>query len=158
MNLTAGIHETPATPVHWPFILDSFRKSLASLSHVASPRAHTEGLERLLRGRLGSAVVATPAGHPDTYLGWAVAIDGALLFAYVPAGLRRLGIARQMVAELFTSGPVHLVYWTDTAERIQRAGFPLVHDWQEFARRSRAAERVARWAARPPQLLHERTA
>ena len=157
MNLAAGIDEVAATPAHWPFVLDSFRKSLSALAHVQSPRAHVAGLERSLRGGLGRVIVATPAGHPDTFLGWAAAIDGALLFVYVPERLRRLGIARQMVADLFSAAPVRLVYWTDTAERIARGGFPLIHDWQEFARRSRAAERFTRWAARPLQL-HERTA
>ena len=157
MAVTMGIREVMARPAHWPFVLDSFRKSLFSLAHVSSPQAHVAGLERSLRGGLGRVIVATPAGHPDTFLGWAAAIDGALLFVYVPERLRRLGIARQMVADLFSAAPVRLVYWTDTAERIARGGFPVVHDWQEFARRSRAAERFTRWAARPLQL-HERTA
>lgn len=156
MNLSSGIREVPAGSEHWPFVLDSFRGSLRTLAHVSCVSAHVAALEHTLRGGLGQTIVATPAGHPEVFLGWAAALHGALLFAYVPERLRRLGIARQMMADLFDSAPIRLVYWTDTATRLAEHGFPLVHDWQEFARRSRAAE----WAARrqPNLLLIERTA
>ena len=151
-----SIVESPAGPQHLAFVADSFRHSLRQLSHVSDVPQHVAMLARTFRGGIGRTVVATLPDHPDTFLGWAAALYGSLVFCYVPSHLRRLGIARQMVADLFgAGGPVRLVYWTETAERIARQGFPLVHDWREFARRSRAAERLRRRQSQP-QLLEER--
>jgi hypothetical protein len=135
-------------------VLKSFRRCLETVGHVESVSAHVDLLERRLRGGLGHVIIATPAGHPEYFLGWAAEEFGALVFAYVPGRLRGNGFFRQMVADLFgDGGPVRLVYWTDYAERIKRAGFPLEHDWQEFAaRQQRASRRSPR-----PQWNEERT-
>jgi hypothetical protein len=156
VTLSSGVSCVPAAREHFPFVLDSFRLSLADTAHVYPVTPHVTMLERMIRGGLGRVVVATPRGHADTYLGWAAEEHGRLVFAYVPqlGHLRRLGIARQMLAELFSDGPVRLIYWTLAAERIRRHGFPIVHDWQEFSRRQRLAERVSRRPAQP----NERTA
>ena len=147
-----SIVEAPAGPQHLAFVANSFRHSLRELSHVSDVPKHVTMLARTFRGGLGRTVVATLPGHPDTFLGWASALHGSLVFCYVPSHLRRLGIARQMVADLFGAGPIRLVYWTETAERIAHQGFPLVHDWREFARRSREVERTRRRQSQP-QLL-----
>ena len=141
----SAIDVIPAAREHRAFVLDSFRECLGDLTgpHVWNQQAHVVELERDSRGR-GNIIVATPLGHPETYLGWAAECWGSLVFAYVPQRLRRLGIARQMAAALFAGGPVRLVYWTDAAEEIREHGFPLVHDWREFARRQRFAERTPR--------------
>lgn len=144
MKLLRGVHIYPATREHYPFVLDSFRCSLADLGGVASGLvdAHVGLLERQLRGGLTRAVVASPIGHPETLLGWASEAFGSLLFAYVIQDLRKRGFASELYASLFARGPVRLVYWTETAEAIREHGFPIVHDWREFARRERAAEKA----------------
>ena len=128
---------------HRRFVLTSFRECLRDWCgpHVTNVRAHVDELERDWRGR-GQVVIVTPIGHPETFLGWAASSAGALVFAYVPQGLRGFGFASQLVASLFDVAPVRLVYWTDAAEKICEHGFPIVHDWREFARRQRFAERT----------------
>jgi hypothetical protein len=145
VTILRGICLAAARPEHTHFILDSFRRSLADLAPVPAELvgAHVESVERGLRGGIGRVVVATPIGHPETFAGWAAEAFGSLLFAYVPLHLRGYGIAAHMAAQLFSTGPVRLVYWTETAEAIREHGFPLVHDWREYARRERAAERFA---------------
>ena len=141
MNLSAGIRETLAGRQHLGFVLDSFRECLRGF--VENPAAHSHRLERDMRGGLGRVIVATPAGHPEFFLGWAAVQDGALLFAYVPLNLRGRGIARQMVADLFPqpTSPLHLVYWTDSAQRASERDFPIIHDWRAFMQRQRSARR-----------------
>jgi len=156
MNLVRGIDMVKADAGHVPFVLDSFRRSLSDAGGV--PRGligdHAVAVRGQILGGLGRVIVATPKGHPETFLGWAAESCGAMVFAYVPMHLRALGIARHMAAALFDSGPVRLVYWTDTAEAIKDHGFPIVHDWREFQRRERAIEK----AARRMTMLIERTA
>lgn len=139
-----GVSDTSAGREHFGFILDSFRECLRGF--VADPGAHSEQLERDLRGGLGRVVVATPTGSPEFYLGWAAERDGTLLFAYVPLNLRGRGIARQMVADLFPApdSRMRLAYWTDSAQRASERGFPVVHDWRAFMARQRGAERFRR--------------
>lgn len=144
MNLSAGIHESPLRREHAGFILDSFRECLRGF--VPNPWAHSSLLERDMRGGLGRFTVASPAGHPEYFLGWAAEREGALLFVYVPLNLRGKGIARQMVADLFPqpTSRLRLVYWTDSAQRACEQGFPVVHDWRAFMHRQRSAERFRR--------------
>jgi hypothetical protein len=142
-KIPVGLCLSHATREHAPFILDTFRKSVIDLGamHPELASAHKLGVERDLRGRC-RCIVASPIGHPETYLGWAAEAFGSLLFAYTGLWNRREGIGAQMVSALFTGGPVRLVYWTDTAAEIQEHGFPLVHDWREYARRERVAEQA----------------
>ena len=144
MNLSAGVREVLATRDHLGFVLDSFRECLRGF--VENPSAHSLRLERDMRGGLGRVIVATPAGDPDLFIGWAAVQDGALLFAYVPLALRGKGIARQMVADLFPIPPqeLQLVYWTDSAQRASERGFPITHDWRAFMSRQRSAGRYRR--------------
>lgn len=148
MSAARAVECVPAAREHWPFVLDSFRAQMKRAAVVGSAVGdHVALLERDMRG-LGRVIVATPIGHPESYLGWAAESFGSLVFAYVPRALRGFGFANAMVAELFRCGPIRLVYWTDTAEEIREHGFPLVHDWREFARRQQAA------AGRPMRIHH----
>lgn len=144
MNLSAGIREVIAERQHVGFVLDSFRECLRGF--VENPAAHSQRLERDMRGGLGRVIVATPAGHPEFFLGWAAVQDGALLFAYVPLNLRGRGIAGQMVADLFPCpvSPLRLVYWTDSAQRALERGYPIAHDWRAYRARQQSAGRFQR--------------
>lgn len=150
MNLSRGVSLVRAAPEHEAFICKALRESLIDLGAMPADRArqHKAALWTQIRGGIVSAIVATPLDHPETFIGWAAESCGSLLFAYVPTDNRRRGIAGKMVAALFSAGPVRLVYWTDVAEAVREAGFPLIHDWREFTRRERLVDRAVRWQAR----------
>jgi|WetSurMetagenome_2_1015567.scaffolds.fasta_scaffold442631_2 hypothetical protein len=155
MSLTRGLAIVVASMEHAPFILDSFAESVRAFGALPAGLVphHTASIRRALQGRLGRFVVATPIGHPETFLGWAAIDCDSILFAYVPQILREQGIASHMISHLIRTGPVRLVYWTKYADDIKRRGFPIEHDWHEFSRRERAAERSLRWNHRQ-QLVH----
>lgn len=150
MNMSSGIRVVPATMAHAPFVLDSFRREIPSTGEIQRSLVwyHVTALESVLRGGLGRVVVAHPIGFPDTYVGWAAENCGSLIFAYVPSNLRGFGLARQIVSTLFDSAPIGLVYWTRTAERVKRSGFPIDRDWRTFVRMCKFAEKRAHWANR----------
>ena len=147
IDVARSIGRITYAPEHAAFVRDSFRRSMYDAA-LDTANYHTEMLNRDLRGRMGTTVVATPAGCPDVLIGWASAIHNSLLFAYVPRMYRGAGIARQMLAWLFQyaglHGKIKLVYWTAIAQNASDAGFPIEHDWREFNRREQLIRHVRR--------------
>lgn len=157
MNLSAGVklHRFDMGK-HAGFVFASFTKSLRDFGTVGALylRQHVYQLERELRGGLGATVVASPIGEPDTMLGWAHADCGSLVYAYTIADCRKWGIGSVMAGGLFSGGPVPVVYWTVLAQEIADHGFPVIHDFDEYVRRERAAQRATR---RYIETIAERT-
>jgi GNAT superfamily N-acetyltransferase len=147
----------PATPAAYPWMIACFHKQIQRIDGGPHELAHSQrdALARILRGGLGSAVVASPIGFPEEEGGFAVALGGALLFAYVRNDFRRQGIARKMLQALTLRTPVEAAYWTPEAEAIAAHGFPLRYDINAY----RSLLAFVREPRRPAQWqLIERTA
>lgn len=117
---------------HGAFVNGTFRAALQdsppwSLTDV---KPHRATLAKLLRDTRSSALIAVPKGHPDDLLGWALAIDGSLVFAYVRHIVRKRGIASALLLGLGLSGqqPVPVVFWTRACSRMAANGCPLFFD------------------------------
>lgn len=152
MSLHAHIAVVPAAPIHWRYVLDTFRRHLlyhCDGEHTESQSyRHRDRLAALLRGGLARAVVAVPNGH-DEALGWAAALGGVVVFAYVREQLRRNGFGSQMVAQLIETAPIRVAYWTPSARDIRAAGFPIIFDRDAY-------EDIARIGRRRPRTINER--
>lgn len=86
-------------------------------------------IHRVLVDPRACTVAAWPHGYPDEHIGWAVAIDGALVFAYVKKSFRRHGLGTMLVAQVLEpDGPIRVAYWTRAAGRMALGGYPIVHD------------------------------
>jgi len=121
----------PATGEHHPLIKSSFTRSIAETDpdpHAARIYLH-KIIHRVLVDPRTISVVAWPRGYPDEHIGWAVAQDGALVFAYVKEHFRRCGLGTMLLAHVSESvGPIRVAYWTRAASRMALGGYPIVHD------------------------------
>ena len=158
MNLSLGIRLHPFEMAkHAGFVKSSFGRSLRDLGTVPPLyiRQHVYQLDRSLRSGLGVTVVATPIIDPDTLLGWAHYDAGSLIYAYTIADCRRFGVASTLAGAFYTDGKVPVVYWTVLAQDVRDHGYPIEHDFDEFMRRSKLAEKsTLRYYE---TIAHERT-
>lgn len=142
----------PAAPSSWPWVLETFRGKLERIDGGPAllAREQTAALRRILQTGAGRAVVSVPRGHSDDFLGWAVALDGFLLFAYVRDEFRRQGLGSQLACAITNSVPMGLAYWTRDAEAISAHGYPIaysIHAYQAllgFVRKERRSPYVQR--------------
>lgn len=113
-----------------PWIRDSFLFQLLEMDGGPRECAHEQkrALMRVLHLGAGACVIAVPRGYCDDFVGWALELNGSLAFAYVREPFRRQGIASAMLCELPVRLPLVTAYWTDTAEAIAQAGFPIGYD------------------------------
>ena len=132
--LTSHVSIIPATPASWPWILHSFRHQIGGIDGGPSLLAESQrrALERILRGGIGPAVVAVPVGFPTEFLGWAVAVDGRVLYAYVRSVFRRQGVGAQLVCAVTDRVPVEVAYWTPEAQAIADHGWPIRYEIQAY--------------------------
>lgn len=133
-DLLAHVDIAPALPSHAPWVLATFREQVSRLPLTTRAQAcqQTQAIERIWRGRLGKVAVASPSGFPDELMGWALALDGALLFAYVSREFRQQGLGAALIAAVTQGAPVPVAYWTPEAEAIAAHGFPIVYSIHAF--------------------------
>jgi hypothetical protein len=60
-------------------------------------------------------------------MGWAVSLDGALVFAYVTEEFRRQGLGSTLATTVSSVLPVCLAIWTRDAAAMAEAGKPVVY-------------------------------
>jgi ribosomal protein S18 acetylase RimI-like enzyme len=152
LSTVAVVH---ALPAHLPWVFSTFREQAAQLPLGSRHGAHELAcaLLRVVRGP-GRCVVAIPDGYADEPLGWSVSLGGSVLFAYVRASFRCHGIGTQLVSKLVDSIPVHLAFWTDDADAIQRHGVAIDYDIHAF----RALCTYVRREPRRQQQSHRKAA
>ena len=133
-DLLAHVEIVPAAPEHLPWIRATFAHQVRTVPMTTRRQAGdmASALERILRGKLGQAAVACPIGARDAGMGWAVSLDGALLFAYVSDDFRRQGLGVALTAAVVPPGPVCVAFWTRAASDIAAKGFPLVYSINAF--------------------------
>lgn len=102
------------------------------MTSASQAQGQRGALERILRGGIGRAVSATPAGFPDELMGWALSLDGALIFAYVSDDFRRQGLGAALVSRVTDALPVPLAYWTRDAEEMAAHGLAIRYDIHAF--------------------------
>jgi GNAT superfamily N-acetyltransferase len=135
-DLLEHVEVIPAAPSHFAWMLSTFQEQIAllPLTPWSVARAQGDALARILRGGLGRSAVVVPRGeeyHGDT-LGWAAALDGRILFAYVREPLRRQGFGAQLITSLTNLVPVPVAYWTPEIEQVAAHGFPVCYDIHAF--------------------------
>lgn len=131
--LLSHVEVLPAGPQSWPWILDCFRRELSSIDGGPAQLAgiQTTALARILRSGVGRTVIIAPKGSTEE-MGWAVAVDGLLLFVYVRHVFRRQGLGAQLMCALTDAAPIGVAYWTPEAESIAEHGFPLRYDIKAY--------------------------
>lgn len=128
-DLLAHVEIVPASPEHLPWIRATFAHQLRSVPMTTHRQADAMAgaLERIVRGKLGKSAVACPAGAHDVGMGWAVSLDGALLFGYVTEEFRRQGLGSALATTVATLTPIPIAVWSKDAAGIAAHGFPLVY-------------------------------
>lgn len=115
----------PAQAHQW--IMESFRGQLVR-NTPGGPRdsaGQARALVRAIRCGAAKAMIAVPRGEPDAWLGWAAAMGGALMFAYVRHGLRHGNIGTELIGSVTDGTPIDVAYWTKDAIGMARHGVPL---------------------------------
>lgn len=112
---------------HW--MGSTFSNSLRNNGGAGDCRASVALLDRVLRDVRVRTVVASPSGHPDVYLGWAVSLFGAVVFAYVAYESRRGGLGTCLLETVSpATSPWRFAFWTRAAARMAAKGYPCVYD------------------------------
>jgi GNAT superfamily N-acetyltransferase len=65
-------------------------------------------------------------------MGWALGLDGALLFAYVSADFRLQGLGAALMTTVAPDAPVRVAFWTRDAESMRAHGFPIEYSIDAF--------------------------
>jgi hypothetical protein len=125
----------PAPPAAWQWMRSTFRGHIHGLDGGPGvlARQQTSAFGRMLQTRAGRAVVAVPRGHDEDFLGWALGLDGYVVFAYVRDWCRRQGIGAQLLCALTDEIPIGVGYWTPDAAAMAAARFPIryeIHAYQ----------------------------
>jgi hypothetical protein len=115
---------------HMAWIGNSFVKSLCdSMGDGYDARMDRDAIGRAMRDPAATALVVAPVGSPDDFVGWAVGIGGAVVFAYVRYIHRRMGIGSNLMAMVTDClPPWRFCYWTRAISRMSVKGFPCLHD------------------------------
>lgn len=153
-TLLAHVEVLPAGPQSWPWMLDCFRDQIGRIDGGPAQLAsmQTAALARILRSGVGTAVIVAPKGSTEE-MGWAVAVNGSLLFLYVRAVFRRQGIGAHLACAITTGAPIGIAYWTQEAEAIAAHGFPLRYSIDAY----RTLLSFAREQRTPKKGTHEAT-
>lgn len=133
-DLLAHVEIAPAAPELLPWIRATFAHQLRSVPMTTHRQADAlaGALERIVRGRLGKAAVAFPAGARDVGMGWAVSLDGALLFGYVAEEFRRQGLGAALATTVAPLSPIPIAVWSKDAATIAACGYPIVYSIHAF--------------------------
>lgn len=129
--LLASLDCGPIAREHHKVVRCTFADSVseAELDPPAARIALHKIIHRVLVDPRAVSVVAWPRGYPDEQIGWAVSLDGALVFVYVKYHFRRKGLGTMLAARVLEpDGPIRVVYWTRAAGRMALGGYPIVHD------------------------------
>jgi hypothetical protein len=128
-GLLSHVEIVAATSEHLPWIRATFAHQLRSVPMTTHRQADAlaGALERILRGKLGKAAVACPAGARDVGMGWAVSLDGSLVFAYVTEEFRKQRLGSTLATTVAPMLPLCLAIWTRDAEAIANKGKPIVY-------------------------------
>jgi hypothetical protein len=129
-ELFASLTSAPATRVHQAWMFDTFTRSLCdSMGDGYDARMDRDALGRAMRDPAATSLVVTPGSSADDFVGWAVGIGGAVVFAYVRYCHRRMGIGSNLMAMVTDSlPPWRFCYWTRAISRMSVKGFPCLHD------------------------------
>lgn len=124
----------PAPPAAWHWMRATFRGQIHELEGGPGVLAQqqTHALYRILQTGAGRAVVVSPRGHVDDWLGWALGLDGFVLFAYVRDWCRRQGLGAQLLCTLTDAVPVGVAYWTPDAAGMADARFPIRYEIRAY--------------------------
>lgn len=136
MPLADHIDTTAAiAPAHHPWVCQTFARSAHEVDGGSEERKRdVRILLRVLRDPRARSTVAVPHGFPDDFLGWSLALDGALVFAYVGYRHRRQGLGSYLMGKVTPDAgkPWRLAYWTRAASRMALKGFPVTHDLDAY--------------------------
>jgi len=120
---------TAAGRQHANWMRQTFARSLRDNADAIDCHASVDLLDRVLRDVRVRTAVVSPTGYPDTYLGWAVAFCGAVVFAYVAYESRRGGLGTCLLETVSPgSNPWRFAFWTRAANRMAAKGYPCVYD------------------------------
>jgi len=124
----------PAPSAAWHWMRTTFRGRIHELEGGPGVLAQqqTQALCRILQTRAGRAIVIAPRGHNDDWLGWALGINGFVLFVYVRDCFRRQGLGAQLLCSLTNAVPVGVAYWTPDAAQMAGAGFPITYEIRAY--------------------------
>lgn len=132
----------PIQAAHFPLVRSSFVRAVSEIEPdpAASRILLHKIIHRVLVDPSSRTVVASPVGYPDEHIGWAVALGGALVFAYVKKDFRHRGLGTVLVSQVLDpDGPIRVAYWTRAAGRMALGGYPIVHDMSAQAELARFA-------------------
>lgn len=119
--------------VHHSFVFSTFCDSMRDSADYESIRLYEFSLKRALIDPGAMTAIATPKDSWDEFLGWAVGLDGALLYAYVRFPYRMSQIVRHVGDSLIRrvagdAGGVRAALWTLDASRMAGHGYPIRYD------------------------------
>lgn len=138
------------TPYHADaraFVFSTFSESLRQTGVDRTDRlAYERAMGRAMLEPDARTCIVSPAGHPEEFLGWSVALPDALLYVYVRFDYRRgkcapvLGeegrhIGHRLIKHVdgvWSQVPAAL--WTKDASRMAAAGYPIRYDLDQHER------------------------
>lgn len=117
------------------FVFSTFDFSVgkSTCDGAANTRSLDRAFARALHDPGVNAVVMTPLGVRDEFLGWAVALADYLVYAYVRYDYRRrriigLPLGTMLIKHVVPKPVIPCALWTQDASDMAAAGFPLRYD------------------------------
>ena len=124
--------------VHHAFVFSTFADSLRKLCTSGEIRSLELSLRRALIDPAAKTAVAIPRDSWDEFLGWSVALDGVLVYAYVRFPYRQSKIVSHLgdsvIRHVCPDGCVRAAMWTLDASRMAAHGYPIRYDLDEHNR------------------------
>jgi hypothetical protein len=147
--LDSAIEYEPIGSRHRPWVVCTLLSSVRETPCLGRELQLIEdALTRALDSKMTKTVIASPSGHPDVFLGYAIALGDALLFAYVRYANRRGRLGHRFGSDLIgrvidgrTSAHIPVILWTRAASRMAANGYPIRFDLDEY-------EKFTNWTRR----------
>lgn len=130
MDLSQHLELGPLLDDHMPWLYDTFGRSAFPSLNDARASHHAKLLQGLREAPGVRSIVATVAGNPDTYVGWALGKEGVVLYVYVGYRYRRLGVGTFLMSQVApeTTNLWRFAHWTRAASRMALNGYKCTYD------------------------------